>query len=148
MRAGRAVPMPIGYADMRRRTTPKSEMSSRISPPYSVGNGMSLVLSAVRVEMLSVPRANWISASRWLLSEQRASSLPLLSQCTTNWAARWRAHSSLTRPGRRAPGVECRVAISRRRIPRCFHWTKVKTTPKSPVCMIDSAIIPGTRKST
>ena len=32
MRAGRLVPMPIGYGDMRRRTTPNSLMSSRISP--------------------------------------------------------------------------------------------------------------------
>ena len=51
MRAGREVPMPMGYGDIRRRTTPKSLMSSRIWPPYSVGSGMSLVLRAVLVVM-------------------------------------------------------------------------------------------------
>src|SRR5262245_18334178 len=64
IRTGRLVPIPIGYGDIFRRTTPNSEISSRISPPYSVGNGISLVLSAVRVVRLSVLQAKSINASR------------------------------------------------------------------------------------
>ena len=45
MRAGREVPMPMGYGCMRRRTMPKSEISSRNWPVNSVGSGMSVVVS-------------------------------------------------------------------------------------------------------
>src|SRR5439155_18075012 len=42
----RAVPMPMGYGNMRRRTTPNSLISSRISPLNWLGSGMSLVVRA------------------------------------------------------------------------------------------------------
>src|SRR5947208_2130068 len=46
IRAGRAVPIPMGYGNMRRRTTPNSLISSRISPLNWLGSGMSLVVRA------------------------------------------------------------------------------------------------------
>ena len=39
------------------------------------------------------------------------------------------------------------VARSRRRIPSLLSWTKAKATLNSPICMMDMATIPGSRKS-
>jgi hypothetical protein len=64
MRAGRAVPNPIGYGIIFRRATPNSEMSSRNSLPYCTGNGTSLVVNALRVLMPRTSRANVVNASR------------------------------------------------------------------------------------
>jgi hypothetical protein len=64
IRAGRAVPSPIGYGIILRRATPNWEMSSRNSPLYCTGNGTSVVVSAVRVLMPRTSRANVVNASR------------------------------------------------------------------------------------
>ena len=50
---------------MRRRTMPKSLISSRISLPYSLGNGMSLVFRAVLVAMPSESRAKAVIAGQF-----------------------------------------------------------------------------------
>ena len=57
---------------MLRRATPKSAINSRISPPYSTGNGMSLVVRALRVLSPSESRAKAVRASRWAGSEASA----------------------------------------------------------------------------
>src|SRR5580765_6911186 len=87
MRAGRETPMPMGYGAIWRRTTPNSEMSSRIWPVNWVGRGMSLVVRADLVEMARVLQATVARASRWAAWEQRASSLLLRAQWAMNWAA-------------------------------------------------------------
>src|SRR5438094_1646592 len=82
---------------MRRRTTPNSLMSSRSSPLYSLGRGMSLV---VRADLVVTPRdwrAKLTSASRWADWEARASRVPLRAQGVVKVAAVGRAQSSLTR---------------------------------------------------
>src|ERR1041385_7541337 len=61
MRAGRDIPMPMGYGDIWRRTTPNSEINSRIWPLYWEGNGMSDVFNAVLVLM---PRESREDATR------------------------------------------------------------------------------------
>ena len=109
MRAGRLVPMPIGYGDMRRRTTPNSLMSSRISPLNWTGSGMSEVVRALRVERLRVSQAKSISASRCAGTEQSPESRSLFWQCATSWAASCRAQASLTSPGVRV----CELAPTR-----------------------------------
>src|SRR5258706_11369809 len=76
-------------------------MSSRSSPLYSVGSGTSLTVRAALLTRFRVWRANRARASRWVGSEQRASSLLLRSQWWMNWEARKRAQSSLTWPGTR-----------------------------------------------
>jgi hypothetical protein len=83
---------------MTRRTTPNSLMSSRSSPLYSLGKGMSLVPRAVLVEMPRDSRAKLTRASRWADWEARASSVPLRAQWWMKVAAMRRAQSSETQP--------------------------------------------------
>jgi hypothetical protein len=59
---------------------------------------MSVVVRAAREERRRVSRAKAARASRWDGREQRASSLPLLSQWAIRVAVMNRAHSSLTNP--------------------------------------------------
>src|SRR3954471_18553073 len=73
MRGEREVPMPIGYGVIWRRATPNWEMSSRSSPVYSVGSGISLVVRAALVETPSSLRAKSRRAPRCSGMEERPS---------------------------------------------------------------------------
>ena len=88
---------------MQRRTTPNSEISSRISPPNCTGRLISVMVNAVRVDRFKVSRAKVTSASRCAGTEHSASSLSLRSQCAMNALAMCRAQASLTWPALRGP---------------------------------------------